>query len=320
MDLSTNLVGTINQWSWILDGTVVSGSQQPQLSNLAVGTHELKLVVQSVYGCESDTFTKLFTIKPVPDIDAVVGDGCANQPLQFDAVQVDNSTTITKWNWNFGDGQSSGLQSTFHTYSQEGNINISLSAMDNNGCVSEQVTKTIFIARLGVNAGNDTMVLKNISFGLPVEYNWNGNTNFSVNWSPSAGLDNPNAPFPIATLQDDITYTVFVSSVEGCTDSDTIRVKVFKGSAIYVPTAFTPNNDGLNDLLKPNYVGIKNLYYFRVYNRWGQIVFSTNNTGAGWNGTFNGISLPTGTFVWTLKAADITGKVYELKGTTTIIR
>jgi gliding motility-associated-like protein len=99
-----------------------------------------------------------------------------------------------------------------------------------------------------------------------------------------------------------------------------VKITVFKGSAVYVPTGFTPNNDGKNDILRPTYIGIRQLDYFRVYNRWGQLIFSTNNTGLGWDGTIRGQKQQTGTFVWMVKAIDYAGKVYELKGTTTLIR
>ncbi|MEI9807723.1 MAG: gliding motility-associated C-terminal domain-containing protein [Bacteroidota bacterium] len=101
-------------------------------------------------------------------------------------------------------------------------------------------------------------------------------------WSPATGLDNPYARTPYGILQDNQEYKVTVTTPEGCTGKDTIRVIVFKSTAIYVPTGFTPNDDGKNDILKPLYAGIKSLDYFKVYNRWGQTVFSTKNMSAGW--------------------------------------
>lgn len=111
-----------------------------------------------------------------------------------------------------------------------------------------------------------------------------------------------------------------VTTSDGCTDQDEIKIIVFKGSAIYVPTAFTPNDDGLNDVLKPSYNGIKALDYFKVYNRWGELVFITKNLSEGWNAMLKGIKQPGGVYVWMLKATDYAGKVYQLKGTSIIIR
>jgi hypothetical protein len=68
---------------------------------------------------------------------------------------------------------------------------------------------------------------------------------------------------------------------EGCTDTDDISIKVFREIVIYVPTGFTPNYDALNDGLKPKYIGIRKLAYFRIYNRWAQLVFYTSDLNQG---------------------------------------
>ena len=87
-----------------------------------------------------------------------------------------------------------------------------------------------------------------------------------------------------------------------------------------MPTGFTPNDDGKNDYLRGLYVGIKKVHYFRIYNRWGQQIFSTNSLSEGWDGTIRGVKQQTGTYVWMLKAEDISGKIYEMKGVSTLIR
>ncbi|TAL45673.1 MAG: PKD domain-containing protein [Chitinophagaceae bacterium] len=313
-DLSTNVVGNVNQWTWILDGLVVSNNQQPLLTNLSTGSHQLKLVVKSVYNCESDTITKSFIIIPAPVVDITALNGCVNNPVSFTGSQLDNATTITQWNWILGDGQTSTQQSLTHTYNSKGNYYTKLWAQASNGCSSDTVYKTVFINKAIAFAGNDTIALKDV----PIQLKGSGGISFS--WSPPTGLDNPGIQNPVAVLQNDITYVLTVSTAEGCTDTDSISIIVFKGSAIYVPTAFTPNQDGKNDLLRPKYIGIKNLDYFRVYNRWGQLVFGTKSLGAGWDGRINGINQQTGTYVWLLRAEDIAGKIYEMKGTTIIIR
>jgi gliding motility-associated-like protein len=72
--------------------------------------------------------------------------------------------------------------------------------------------------------------------------------------------------------------------------------------------------------LLPKYFGIKGLSFFNVYNRWGELVFTTKNMSQGWDGTINGRQQPVGTFIWIIKAVDYDGKIYELKGTTTVVR
>lgn len=319
-DLSTNAVGVIDQWTWLLDGSFFSNDQRPSLANIPVGSHQLKLAVKSIYGCASDTFAGSFIIKPIPFIDLIAPDGCQNVPIQFTGTQLDNNTTITRWNWNFGDGRTSSQQNPLHSFSTGGDMTIHLTAKDNTGCVSDDVFKTIRVTQVSVTSINDTIVLPNIPFSLNTTLAGNYAGTPTLAWSPATGLSTSTGISPVATLQDDITYIITATTPEGCSAKDTIIIEVFKGSAIYVPNAFTPNKDGRNDLLRPRLIGIRQLDFFRVYNRWGQLVFTTNTRNAGWDGTINGLNQPMGVYVWMIKAKDVVGKAYEMKGTTTLIR
>ncbi len=87
-----------------------------------------------------------------------------------------------------------------------------------------------------------------------------------------------------------------------------------------MPNAFTPNGDGKNDVLRPIAVGMKQFDFFRVFNRWGQEVFSTQINGKGWDGSINGVPQTTGAYVWWVKATDYKGMPYFKKGTVTLIK
>jgi gliding motility-associated-like protein len=116
-------------------------------------------------------------------------------------------------------------------------------------------------------------------------------------------------------------YKVLVANEAGCADSAFITVKVFQsGPYIFVPNAFTPNNDGRNDKLRPMAVGMQRIDQFIIYNRWGQTVFSTSKNGEGWDGAIGGQVQGTGVFVWLVKAVDFNGKAHFRKGTVTLIR
>jgi len=250
-------------------------------------------------------------------VDMIAPDGCLNKPISFSGL--DNIATITQWNWSFGDGDTSHQQNPVHSYAQEGPMTVSLNATTN-GCTSVDVVKTINVAFADVTAMNDTIALVNVPLKLGSSFSGNTLTSPSFSWSPPAGLDNPNAMAPTAILQDDITYVVTASIAEGCTDKDTVNIKVFKGSAIYVPTGFTPNGDGLNDKLKPLYVAIKRLDYFRVYNRWGTMVYQTNVIGEGWDGTYKGSPQGADVFTWTVEASGNDGRNISRRGTSILIR
>ena len=195
-----------------------------------------------------------------------------------------------------------------------------LTAFDTRGCpkpTSDTIRVTV-LPKMRVSAGRDTSVIVN----QPLQLTATGGINYD--WIPAtylsaADISNPVAIFPNPATG--IQYKVIVYSTQGCKDSAYINIKVFKTKpTIFVPTAFTPNNDGKNDLLRPIAVGISNIEYFNIYNRWGQLLFSTTINGQGWDGRINGVLQSTGTFVWTVKATDYTGKAYFQKGVVTLIR
>lgn len=142
-------------------------------------------------------------------------------------------------------------------------------------------------------------------------------------WTPSTGLDNPFVPNPVVTIGqigEDRVYQVTASTIAGCKGEGYVRVRVYKGPDIYVPTGFTPNGDGRNDRFTPFPVGIKSLTYFRIFNRWGQQIFSTSRLHEGWDGTLNGTAQPSGVYVWMIQAVTDDNRVINKKGTVTIIR
>jgi gliding motility-associated-like protein len=282
------------------------------LSKVAAGNHSLRLTVASDVGCISNTYSANFDIKNAPAITINANDGCVNAPILFTG-QTDPSTSVDNWHWNFGDNVFSEDKNTQHIYSLPSSYSVQLSATGSNGCIGF-ASKNIKAIKAIANAGKDTIVIQNTLFQLL------GSGGSSYTWTPSTGLSNPSISNPVGTAANDIKYLLTVKTPEGCTDTASINITVFKGSAIYVPTAFTPNNDGLNDILKPNFIGIKTLYYFTIYNRWGQKVFSTNDVNKGWNGYFKGNIVDGESFAWVLKAVDQIGKVYDLKGTFVLLK
>jgi gliding motility-associated-like protein len=106
----------------------------------------------------------------------------------------------------------------------------------------------------------------------------------------------------------------------GCISYDTLKIAVYKGPDIYLPTAFSPNNDGVNDVFNPFPVGMKKISSFKVFNRYGQLIYSTVNSTKGWDGKFNGKVQPAGTYVWIASGIDYIDKKVIKKGTVLIIR
>jgi gliding motility-associated-like protein len=142
----------------------------------------------------------------------------------------------------------------------------------------------------------------------------------SAEWTPPTFLNLPTSFAPLFTGNTDKQYTIEIKTAGGCVTVDTQLVKVFKEVKFYVPSAFTPNQDGLNDYLKPLAVGIKEVKYFRVYNRWGQLVFDLKNNSLGWDGNLKGKPQSNGLVVWMAEGIGIDNRVYMQKGTCVLIR
>ena len=125
----------------------------------------------------------------------------------------------------------------------------------------------------------------------------------------------------LSSTIDSIIYRVRSNNGNSCYGEDFIKVLVYKGGPdIYIPSGFTPNGDGKNDVLRPIPIGIAQLNYFKLYNRWGQLIFNTNEIGKGWNGIYNGEQQPTGTYIFQAEGKDFTGKIIYKKGTAVLIR
>lgn len=164
----------------------------------------------------------------------------------------------------------------------------------------------------------DTIVAPGETFQLLAVSN-----GISYSWSPATGLSDAGIANPYVTagrVGDEMFYQVSAVDSEGCRGDGYVRIKIHLGPAIYVPTAFTPNNDGKNDRFTPHPVGISRYNYFRVFNRWGQLLFSSRQMQQGWDGTFNGQAQPAGTYVWMIEGITNDNKVITKKGTVTLIR
>lgn len=194
-----------------------------------------------------------------------------------------------------------------------------LTATDTIGCPKPKTDTVVVtvIPPIRAYAGADTSVVP----GQPLQLSASGGTGYV--WDPATFLSDPAIANPIATFDgsvDSLTYTVTVS--EGsCVATDQITVRVFKnGPDILVPSAFTPDGDGKNDVMRPIVLGIVKLNYFSIYNRWGQMVFTTSEINKGWDGNFSGTAQPAGTYVYQASGTDYTGKVILKKGTVVLIR
>jgi gliding motility-associated-like protein len=229
---------------------------------------------------------------------------------------------VNSWQWVFDGAQTSMLQNPSVPYSSFGVKNAML--VVSNGLCTDTASASILLDNTlkvsfeGTNlvCPGEAATFKDNSIGHIVSWLWDfGNGITSTQQSP------PSQTYSIINQVSNIPVTLTVQDSIGCTDSLTQTIEVVNNCYIAVPSAFTPNNDGLNDYLYPvnAYKAID--LTFKVFNRFGQMVFETNDWNNKWNGTFKGVPADAGAYVWLLQYTDKeTGKQYFTKGISILIR
>ncbi len=188
---------------------------------------------------------------------------------------------------------------------------------DQYGC-GDTLSTTISVnplPKVSINAGRDTGII--YAQSVPLYALSPGGKFFT--WTPVTGLSNANIPNPIATPPIKTTYTVYVTDTNQCRSSATIDVDVNRTVPVAVPTGFTPNSDGRNDLFRITNLTFQRVVEFRVYNRWGQEVFSSNDN-KGWDGKYKGQQQDAGVFKYLIRVAYPDGHTENYKGDVTLIR
>lgn len=177
------------------------------------------------------------------------------------------------------------------------------------------------LPQIFVNPGRDTDIVANQP--LQLQASSSDTTGDKFTWLPVIGLNNPGISNPVAILDanvDAVKYTVRATTAVGCYGENHITVRVFKTPPdIFVPNAFTPGKN-INSLFRPVPVGISSLQFFRVYDRWGRLVYSTSQIGQGWDGTIGGRPQDSESYVWMVRGTDYKGKTIFKKGTMVLIR
>jgi gliding motility-associated-like protein len=226
---------------------------------------------------------------------------------------------------NYGNGNVNVTPYTIQALASPLLSNSYVLTIENAGCPNalKDTFQVRVIPPIIVDAGNDTSVVINQPLQLHASSNDTTAGGDSFSWTPIIGLNDPNIADPVAVLgseTDSIRYFVKATSAYGCYGLANILVRVFKTMPdIFVPNAFTPGG-ATNNLFRPIPVGISTLQYFRVYNRWGQLVYATSTMGQGWDGRSNGKLVDSGTFVWMVQGSTYTGKTVFHKGTMVLVR
>ncbi len=206
------------------------------------------------------------------------------------------------------------LVSMNNTGSVDITITYTLMATNPAGCIVYDVVDVTVYADPVADAGQGDTILMTESTTL------NASGGITYSWSPDSTLTGANTANPTATPTVTTTYTVTITDANGCISTDDVTIVVIYESAVHVPNAFSPNNDGYNDVFQIFVNGNITLDQWDIYNRWGQLVFTTTDKNAVWDGTVNGKEQDMGIYVYVVKAHDPENAETLLQGNITLLK
>jgi gliding motility-associated-like protein len=316
--LKLSAVGAI-KYQWFLNGNTIPGAIDSIYDATLPGAYSVGFFNQT--GCSTvgtDTLKLSLIKEPKANFSNEIF--CSGIPIKFINKSIVDSQSVATYSWNFGDESSpSSTFNPLHSYKIGGIYPLKLIVSSNN-CINHKdtITRELVIedpvppTRYSPVSGvlNSQKELFAREIGIKYE------------WIPATDLSNPSIFNPIATILKEQEYIVKITNVAGCITADTVKVLIFDNYDIFVPKAFTPNGDGINDRLYPFKVGIKIMQVFRIYDRLGNLVYDNRNAGSadGWDGTFMGRKLPYGVFVWVAEGIADNGQIIRRTGSTALIR
>lgn len=303
------------EYFWDFGTGATSTEFEPTYTYPDTGTFTMKLIVNPGSTCP-DSISR--TVKIYPDFKgeySYTGLLCPNSPFQFVDLSTSTYGPVSFWSWDFGDAQFSNGRNTTHAYAVGGTYNVTLISGNAKGC-RDTTVKTLEVEKFLPDAGNDTTIVKG-------EYiNFQATGGVSYYWAPAENLDNVNIPNPTGRYPEVgyFRYNVHVTSMNQCEGDDSIIVRVVGQASQFVPNAFTPNGDGVNDIFRPRAVGYRSVEYFRVFNRFGELVFESKDFEQGWDGTYKGQYADIGTYMYVLQMTDRFGQAQTQKGDVILMR
>ena len=312
--LSTSSSG--GTYQWYKDGLVLFGATGQTFSANQSGNYTVELI--SPVGCKNfATGAVLLALLKKPSPNFSFPTYCAGTPIQFSNVSDTILSGPVIWNWKFGDFTSSDESNPTHTYGSGTDYTVILK-------VTPTYCPSLFNSLSKIVSVEEPRIAVRYP-AINAVKNWNTllqARTFGINylWTPSIGLNNPRISNPIFNHDQVSDYIIRIQSKAACVTYDTQQVRMFVKSDIQVPRAFTPNGDGHNDKLDVFLIGIAEFRFFRVFNRWGQLLYETKDVNRRWDGIFNGVKQPLETYVWTAEGVAEDGKIISRRGQTVLIR
>jgi len=297
--------------------TIVGFNSQVTITGLSSGTYTDIYVTDATTGCVSNIVGPVTLTDPLPPPSAVITSNqpiCIGQTLLLAATDVIQGGTYA---WTGPNGFTSNIQDPkiVNTSALASGLYTVTYTLWN--C---PITSTANITSYPPISLTNVTPSQTISYGTNIQLNADGALYYM--WRPNDGsLNNPNINNPVATPQITTVYTVYGTNLAGCEDSASITITIDSTSTEFVPTAFSPNGDGLNDVFRIIHINFQKLVEFNVYNRWGQMVYhNTYDPKQGWDGTFNGVPQDIGVYNYNITVISAEGITKYYKGDVTLIR
>lgn len=269
-------------------------------------------------GCKGTATTTVNVAQPFQMPAIQEADICKGNSVQLNASGADS------YQWINNTTGLSNPQIANPVVKPEATATYTVVGFDSYRCYSDTITVPVSVhSQPTVNAGDDLEVVVGSSNTLQIT---NSPDVVRWQWTPSDYLSCANCPSPVSVPQSSIEYTVTVFTQYGCKATDNVKLDVLcKDGNIYIPTGFTPNNDGKNDVFRIEGQGVTRIISLRIFNRWGEIIFEAKNFVPGssvgsWNGRYKGIPAETGTYVYFVEMECSAGMKFERKGVVTLLR
>ena len=288
---------------------------EPTFTYPDTGTYKVKLIVNPKSTC-SDSITRYVKVYPSFKTDFnISGNPCPNTIINLNSQITNTAPPTTFYNWYSNGNLISNDANTTTSYTTSGKNFITLVAGNSKGC-KDSIKKEYVIDNFIPFAGNDTTIV----VGEQIQFNASGGSLYS--WTPNLYLNVANIADPVGfyPVIDTILYTVNITSSNGCIGADDIVVRIVKQGSYFMPSGFTPNNDGNNDSIRPILIGYTKLNYFSIYNRWGELLFNSKNINDSWDGTYKDQKCEMGTYFYTISVTDRNNKIDNYKGDFILLR
>lgn len=306
-DVFTNVSTNATSWFWNFGDGGTSSNLSPGHTYATPGTYTVTLFISDTqYGCK-DTLKKKMIIMAAPNATITSQDTCSGKPSQLIAMGQSGYSYIWHPGTNLNDSTIFNPVATL-TASTIYTIEI----IDPNGCTNK-ITESVYIQQPPPSVNWDTSVV----IGQIVNVPGYAGYGFTYLWNPGTSLNCTTCPVPVSTTTVDIKYYVTIEDTLGCFKIiNSYSIHIEPKSSVDVPTAFTPNGDGINDIIYVDGWGIRKLNYFRIFNRWGQLLFESNDINIGWDGTYNGVPQNMETYVYQVSVETYIDKEPFLKSST----